>query len=189
MVNIYSMRPHFDTHPTNICTNCWKYEIIVEEDEGKNSDGGRMANISIELTQLFLRASSTLHLSRLNTLHESAQRPSWVGSNGGLSYGEIILLIRTMTNVFVCVMQWQFFVVKTFPTVCTIHILALRAEWHCVACVPNGIVLRAFRMALRACVPDGKPCHLRMKSLSDSNSNIRESFRIYLHMEIFIAYQ
>ena len=47
------------------------------------------------------------------------------------------------------------YLIKTFPTVCTIHILALRAEWHCIACVPNGIAcvraewrcVRAFQMA------------------------------------------
>ena len=59
-------------------------------------------------------------------------------------------------------------------------------------------VRESFRMAIINCYPipmpcrkflGGKPCHLRMKSLSDSNSNIRESFRIYLQMEIFIAYQ
>ena len=61
---------------------------------------------------------------------------------------------------------------KTFPTVCTIHILALRAEWHCV---PNGIALRACHWRCVACVPDGKPCHLRMKSLSDSNNCLASS--------------
>ena len=53
--------------------------------------------------------------------------------------------------------------------------MALRAEWHCVRAIGVVCVRSGWRCV--ACVPDGKHCHLRMKSLSDSNSNIRESFR------------
>ena len=126
---------------------------------------------------------STLQLSKLNALFESAQCPFWVGSTPLVSR-----------------LKWRFELrgndladPNNDKCLCMCHAMTVYL-WSAI----TSNVRESFRMAIINCYPiplpcrkflGGKPCHLRMKSLSDSNSNIRESFRIYLQMEIFIAYQ
>ena len=131
-------------------------------------------------------AISTLQSSHLNALFESAQRPSWVGSTLPVSR-----------------LKWRFELrgndladPNNDKCLCMCHAMTV-ILWSAI----TSNVRESFRMAIINCKLLPYPfamsqipwrqvtCHLRMKSLSDSNSNIRESFRIYLQMEIFIAYQ
>ena len=106
---------------------------------------------------------STLQLSKLNALFESAQCPSWVGSTPLVSRlkwrfelrgndladpnnDKCLCMCHTMT-VF-CGQNFPNRLYYTyFGIACRMALCCVRSGWRCVACVPDGVALRAFQMA------------------------------------------